>query len=105
MSHQTGIKGNFFFQSNCSIIFVFLANEELKKFFAKCKEGKIRVAKISIKDGKVIYIKIKIYKNAFYVEQLILDGYNEIKHNWEKDFDKYVIPLIEENQPCYIFYR
>lgn len=72
MSHQTGIK----------------ANETLKKFFSKSKEGKVRVFKVSIED-----------------EQLVLkDHYNE-KSNWEKDYDKYVIPLIEENQPCYILYR
>lgn len=32
------------------------------------------------------------------------DHTNE-RNNWEKDYDKHVIPLIEENQPCYILYR
>ncbi|XP_066249309.1 twinfilin [Euwallacea similis] len=72
MSHQTGIK----------------ANEELKKFFSKCKDGKVRVFKVSIES-----------------EQLVLKDQHNEKHNWEKDYDKYVIPLIEENQPCYILYR
>ncbi|XP_025835468.1 twinfilin-like, partial [Agrilus planipennis] len=39
------------------------------------------------------------------VEQLVLSSHHAIKHNWEKDYDKYVLPLIEENQPCYILYR
>ncbi|XP_066157247.1 twinfilin [Euwallacea fornicatus] len=72
MSHQTGIK----------------ANEELKRFFSKCKDGKVRVFKVSIEN-----------------EQLVLKDQHNEKHNWEKDYDKYVIPLIEENQPCYILYR
>lgn len=72
MSHQTGIK----------------ANQELKKFFAKCKDGKIRFIKISIEE-----------------EQLVLADHKDVKNNWEKDFDKYVTPSIQENQPCYILYR
>ncbi|CAG9772791.1 unnamed protein product [Ceutorhynchus assimilis] len=72
MSHQTGIK----------------ANETLKKFFSKAKEGKIRLFKVAIED-----------------EQLVLKEQHNEKSNWEKDYDKYVIPLIEENQPCYILYR
>ncbi|ENN81951.1 twinfilin [Dendroctonus ponderosae] len=72
MSHQTGIK----------------ANEALKKFFSKCKDGKIRVFKIAIEE-----------------EQLVLKDQHNEKHNWEKDYSKYVVPLIEENQPCYILYR
>lgn len=35
-----------------NIYYTILANDELKKFFAKCKEGKTRALKISIKDGK-----------------------------------------------------
>nr|CAI5845579.1 unnamed protein product [Callosobruchus analis] len=72
MSHQTGIK----------------ANDELKKFFAKCKEGKIRYVKISILE-----------------EKLVKESYKEVKHSWDKDFEKYVPPLVEENQPCYILFR
>lgn len=56
MSHQTGIKGKS--KGKFSFITLFFsANDELKKFFAKCKEGKIRVAKISIQDGKLIFSK------------------------------------------------
>lgn len=42
----------------------------------------------------------------FYLtEQLVLSSYKEVKNSWEKDFDKMVTPLIEEDQPCYILYR
>jgi len=72
MSHQTGIK----------------ANEPLKKFFAKYKDGKIRVFKVAIED-----------------EQLVLKDQHNEKSKWEKDYETYVVSLIEENQPCYILFR
>lgn len=28
-----------------------------------------------------------------------------MKHSWEKDYDKLLVPLVEENVPCYILYR
>ena len=34
------------------------ANAELKKYFSKCRDGKIRVLKISIENGKLYYILI-----------------------------------------------
>lgn len=41
-----------------------------------------------------------------HIEKLVLSTYKEVKSSsWEKDFGKYVPPLIEENQPCYIFFR
>ncbi|XP_044271825.1 twinfilin [Tribolium madens] len=72
MSHQTGIK----------------ANDELKKFLGKCRDGKVRIVKISIEN-----------------EQLTLASHKEVKHSWDKDFDACITPLIEENQPCYLLYR
>ncbi|XP_045475310.1 twinfilin [Harmonia axyridis] len=72
MSHQTGIH----------------ANEELKKYFAKSRNGNVRVIKVSIKN-----------------EELTLDGHHSVKNNWENDYDQSVLPLIEDDQPCYILYR
>lgn len=34
-----------------------------------------------------------------------MSTYKEAKYTWDKDYDKLVIPLIEEDQPCYILYR
>lgn len=41
------------------------------------------------------------------LEQLALSkSVEELKDNiWDKNYDKLVIPLVEENQPCYILYR
>ncbi|XP_053602521.1 twinfilin [Plodia interpunctella] len=72
MSHQTGIQ----------------ANAEVKKYFGKCRDGKIRFLKISIEN-----------------EQLVLSKYHAVKGSWEQDFEKYVPSLIVEDQPCYILFR
>ncbi|KAL4708403.1 hypothetical protein ACJJTC_019639 [Scirpophaga incertulas] len=72
MSHQTGIQ----------------ANAELKKYFGKCRDGKLRVMKVSIDN-----------------EQLTLAKHQTVKGTWEQDFDKYVPLMIVEEQPCYILYR
>ncbi|XP_034824592.1 twinfilin [Maniola hyperantus] len=72
MSHQTGIQ----------------ANAELKKFFSKCRDGKIRLLKVSIEN-----------------EQLSLSKHYPVKGTFEHDFDKYVPSLIVEDLPCYILCR
>lgn len=66
------------------------ANNELKEFFRCCRDGSIRAVKISINE-----------------EQLALATYTKDKqsYTWDKCFDKVVLPLVEENQPCYILYR
>lgn len=72
MSHQTGIK----------------ANDALKKIFSKCRDGKVRVLKVSIEN-----------------EELIPDHWAKPVGKWQDDYDKMIKPLIEENQPTYILYR
>ncbi|XP_043492113.1 twinfilin isoform X2 [Polistes fuscatus] len=72
MSHQTGIK----------------ANDALKKMFSKCRDGKIRVLKVSIEN-----------------EELVPATFNKPSNKWHEDYDKMIKPLILENQPAYILYR
>ncbi|XP_066996558.2 twinfilin-1 isoform X2 [Anabrus simplex] len=72
MSHQTGIR----------------ANDALKKFFGKCRDGSVRVFKVSIVD-----------------EELTLASFKEAVGSWEDDYDDQVIPMIEDGQPAYILYR
>nr|XP_056712498.1 twinfilin-2 isoform X1 [Euleptes europaea] len=72
MTHQTGIH----------------ATTELKDFFAKARNGSIRLIKIVIED-----------------EQLVLGAYKELSQRWDKDYDSFVLPLLDELQPCYILYR
>jgi twinfilin-like protein len=74
MSHQTGIK----------------SNDELRKFFAKSKEGKIRMLKVVINDR----------------EELALASHKDIKHSdWSEDYNDFVLQSIETKMPCFIFYR
>ncbi|KAK0176479.1 hypothetical protein PV328_000611 [Microctonus aethiopoides] len=72
MSHQTGIR----------------ANDALKKIFTKCRDGKIRVLKVSIEN-----------------EELAPAASSKPSGKWHDDYDKMVKPLITENQPAYILYR
>lgn len=64
------------------------ANEELKAVFAKAREGKIRVIKVDIQD-----------------EQLICANKQEVVGDWESDYDNAILPLLEEKDPCFLFYR
>ncbi|XP_021957247.1 twinfilin [Folsomia candida] len=73
MSHQTGIR----------------ANEALRSFFGKCRDGGIRLVKVGIID-----------------EELALEEYSEAKHSsWEKDYEALIKPVLKEGQPCYILFR
>ncbi|KAG8436121.1 hypothetical protein GDO86_007290 [Hymenochirus boettgeri] len=72
MAHQTGIH----------------ATPELKEFFAKARNGSVRLIKIVIEE-----------------EQLVLGAHKDLKHNWDQDYDSFILPLLDESQPCYILYR
>uniref|UniRef100_UPI00398F386B twinfilin-2 isoform X2 n=1 Tax=Pristiophorus japonicus TaxID=55135 RepID=UPI00398F386B len=64
------------------------ATRELKDFFAKARNGSIRIMKVIIKD-----------------EQLVLGMYKEPSQAWDRDYDRFILPLLEDMQPCYILYR
>ncbi|XP_044879839.1 WD repeat-containing protein 82 isoform X1 [Mauremys mutica] len=68
--------------------FIMIATTELKDFFAKARNGSIRLIKVVIED-----------------EQLVLGAYKELSRHWDKDYDSFVLPLLDEQQPCYILYR
>ncbi|KAJ6667707.1 hypothetical protein lerEdw1_016028 [Lerista edwardsae] len=38
-------------------------------------------------------------------KQLVLGAYKELSRRWDKDYDSFVLPLLDELQPCYILYR
>lgn len=40
-----------------------------------------------------------------YTEELALVVHKELKKDWERDFDKLICPLIENDVPCFILYR
>ncbi|XP_062466291.1 twinfilin-2 isoform X1 [Pezoporus occidentalis] len=72
MTHQTGIH----------------ATTELRDFFAKARNGSVRLIKVIIED-----------------EQLVLGAHRELSRRWDADYDAFVLPLLDEQQPCYVLYR
>jgi twinfilin len=73
MSHQTGIR----------------SNEALRNFFAKSKEGHVRMIKVIINDK----------------EELALDTYKNVESDWKIDYNECVLKHIDTKIPCYIFFR
>ncbi|XP_035193137.1 LOW QUALITY PROTEIN: twinfilin-2 [Oxyura jamaicensis] len=72
MTHQTGIH----------------ATTELRDFFARARNGSVRLIKVVIED-----------------EQLVLGAHKELSRRWDMDYDAFVLPLLDEQQPCYVLYR
>ncbi|XP_052634847.1 twinfilin-2 isoform X4 [Harpia harpyja] len=61
---------------------------ELRDFFAKARNGSVRLIKVIIED-----------------EQLVLGAHKELSRRWDADYDAFVLPLLDEQQPCYVLYR
>uniref|UniRef100_A0A4X1TSM3 Twinfilin-1 n=2 Tax=Sus scrofa TaxID=9823 RepID=A0A4X1TSM3_PIG len=72
MSHQTGIQ----------------ASEDVKDIFARARNGKYRLLKISIEN-----------------EKLVIGSCRQPSDSWDKDYDSFVLPMLEDKQPCYILFR
>jgi len=67
------------------------ASEKLKKFLGSCRDGRCRLLKICITDGAR--------------PQLELEDSREGSDTWDKDWDKYILPLVDPDQPTYFLYR
>ncbi|XP_065605784.1 twinfilin-2 isoform X2 [Cyrtonyx montezumae] len=61
---------------------------ELRDFFAKARNGSVRLIKVVIEE-----------------EQLVLGAHKELARRWDMDYDAFVLPLLDEQQPCYVLYR
>lgn len=68
------------------------ANDKLREFFGKCREGHSR--------GKYRMLKVIISQ-----EELTLDEAKETKGTWKNDWDELVLSAIDDNEPCYLLYR
>ncbi|XP_042326306.1 twinfilin-1 [Sceloporus undulatus] len=64
------------------------ANGEVRETFARARNGQYRFLKIVIEN-----------------EQLIVGSAKQRHGSWEEDYDSFVLPLLEDKQPCYILYR
>ncbi|KAG7472642.1 hypothetical protein MATL_G00111090 [Megalops atlanticus] len=64
------------------------ATAELREFLAKARAGAVRLIKVVIRD-----------------EQLVLGAYREPSQSWDRDYDHFILPLLDAKEPCYILYR
>uniref|UniRef100_A0A8C0ILU0 Twinfilin-1 n=1 Tax=Chelonoidis abingdonii TaxID=106734 RepID=A0A8C0ILU0_CHEAB len=47
----------------------------------------------------------RILKIVIENEQLVVGSSRQPDESWEKDYDSFVLPLLEDKQPCYLLYR
>eukprot|EP00069_Balaena_mysticetus_P009960 bmy_20418T0 len=64
------------------------ASEDVKDIFARARNGKYRLLKISIEN-----------------EKLVIGACRQPLDSWDKDYDSFVLPLLEDKQPCYVLLR
>ncbi|KAJ7400303.1 Twinfilin-1 [Pitangus sulphuratus] len=64
------------------------ASGSVKDIFVGARNGQYRLLKIVIDN-----------------EQLVVGSSRRPVGSWEKDYDCFVLPLLEDKQPCYILYR
>lgn len=38
-------------------------------------------------------------------EKLVIGSCSQPSDSWDKDYDSFVLPLLEDKQPCYILFR
>ncbi|KAL6457893.1 hypothetical protein MHYP_G00331230 [Metynnis hypsauchen] len=67
---------------------VLVVTDELRQFLVKARSGMGRLIQVLIRD-----------------EQLVLGAYREPSQSWEKDYDHFLLPLLDPLEPCYILYR
>lgn len=42
---------------------------------------------------------------VWFLEQLVLGAYREPEKSWDQDYDHFLLPLLDDQEPCYILYR
>ncbi|XP_066553782.1 twinfilin-2 isoform X1 [Amia ocellicauda] len=64
------------------------ATPQLREFLARARGGEVRLIKVVIKD-----------------EQLVLGAHREPSRTWDRDYDTFLLPLLDDQEPCYILFR
>ncbi|KFQ28827.1 Twinfilin-1, partial [Mesitornis unicolor] len=62
--------------------------------------GSVKDTFVGARNGQYRLLKIIIDN-----EQLVVGSSKRPVGSWEKDYDAFVLPLLEDKQPCYILYR
>jgi len=68
-----------------------VCNEELKTFLGSCRDGSIRLIKVSISDSAA--------------PELQLSTQLEPASTWDSDWDTMLPPQLDSDQPCFLLYR
>jgi len=68
-----------------------VCNEKLKTFLGSCRDGSVRLIKVSISDSAA--------------PELQLDTQLEPVSTWDSDWDTMLPPQLEPDQPCFLLYR
>lgn len=42
---------------------------------------------------------------GWFSEQLVLGAYREPEESWDQDYDRFLLPLLDSQEPCYVLYR
>lgn len=112
-------------QCDWHLLCVFSAGNDVKDIFANARGGdQYRVLKIVIEDGKqcprdlelftvfpakkTLNISFNISNKVIHIcfpEQLGLGATRKASKQWDKEYDSLVLPLLEDDVPCYILYR
>jgi len=71
-----------------------VCSDHLEAFLAKCRDGQVRMVKVSISMGE-----------GGSMPELVLDKSLETVGGWEEDWDPMVPGLVEADTPCFILYR
>ncbi|XP_072308618.1 twinfilin-2 isoform X2 [Eucyclogobius newberryi] len=61
---------------------------ELREFLARARGGGVRLIQVCIQD-----------------EQLVLGAFREPEQSWDQDYDHFLLPLLDNQEPSYFLYR
>lgn len=55
-----------------------------------------------------LHFKLQVFaylEQLFSTEQLVIGSSRQPSDSWDEDYDPFVLPLLEDKQPCYILFR
>lgn len=50
-------------------------------------------------------VKVCNERLGWFSEQLVLGAYREPEKSWDQDYDRFLLPLLDNHEPCYVLYR
>uniref|UniRef100_A0A3P8XII6 Twinfilin actin-binding protein 2a n=1 Tax=Esox lucius TaxID=8010 RepID=A0A3P8XII6_ESOLU len=71
-----------------TMFLVLVVTPELREFLARARGGAVRLIQVQIQN-----------------EQLVLGAFREVKQSWDQDYDHFLLPLLDDHEPCYVLYR